>query len=146
MNFTLANKKFANIVFMVITISLLWFGTFGLMYHVDEMRQDSQMGGCLFDGQSEICTMNFSEHLSSWQSAFTSLPPNTMLLSLLALATFLLSIMAFWRDPLFEFYERSVYRWKLYIKQNPQINFFDSLREAFSQGILNPKIYNIATM
>ncbi|KKQ76788.1 MAG: hypothetical protein UT61_C0011G0019 [Candidatus Woesebacteria bacterium GW2011_GWA1_39_8] len=139
----ISNKKTSfKIVFLLSVAALLWFGTFGLMYHMSEMKQDAQMSGCLFDGQSEICTMNFSEHLSSWQSAFTSLPTNTVLLSLLALATFSLLIMAFWRDPLFEFYERAVYRWKLYIKHFSQIQIFNSLREAFSQGILNPKIYS----
>lgn len=143
MEFISLNKKFIKITFALIAVSFVWFGTFGLLYHMDEMKQDGQMEGCLFDGQSEICTMNFSEHLSSWQSVFTSLPPNTVLLSLLALAMFSVLITAFWRDSLFEFFDRIASRSKLYIKQHPQINFFDSLREAFSQGILNPKIYSL---
>lgn len=142
MEFISSNNKFIKITFALIAFSFLWFGTFGLMYHMDEMKRDSQMGGCLFDGQSEICTMNFSEHISSWQSAFTTLPPSNILLNLLALAIFSVFVAVFWRNPLFEFFDRIASRFKLYIKQHPQINFFDSLREAFSQGILNPKIYS----
>ncbi|PIR40253.1 MAG: hypothetical protein COV33_00670 [Candidatus Zambryskibacteria bacterium CG10_big_fil_rev_8_21_14_0_10_34_34] len=140
MEFISSNKKFIKITFALIAFSFLWFGTFGLMYHMSEMKQDTQMSGCLFD-QTEVCGMSISEHISSWKSAFTTLPQNISLLSLLVLALLSILIVAFWRDSLFEFYDHIASRLKLYIKQHPQTNFFNFLREAFSQGILNPKIY-----
>ncbi|MEK7117138.1 MAG: hypothetical protein AAB837_03180 [Patescibacteria group bacterium] len=142
MELILSNRKSIKIIFALIAVSFLWFGTFGLLIHMNEMKQDGHMSGCLFDGQSEICAMNFSEHISSWQSAFTTLPPSNMLLNLLALAVFSIFVAVFWRNPLFEFFERAHLRWKFYIKRNSELNFFNPLREAFSQGILNPKIYD----
>lgn len=140
MKFLSSNKKFIKITFAVIAVSFVWFGTFGLLSHMNQMKQDTQMGGCLFD-QAEVCGMGISEHISSWQGAFTTLPQNISLINLLVLAMLSIFMVAFWRNPLFEFYDRIASRSKLYIKRYSQIQFFNSLREAFSQGILNPKIY-----
>lgn len=142
MNFALANKKFVNIVFILIAISFLWFGTFGLLQHMVEMKSDSIMNGCLFNGQTEVCAMNFSEHITTWQSMLTSLPQDVGLLAMLILAVISITIIFFWRNFISEISESITSRSKLYIKQFSQIQVFNSLREAFSQGILNPKIYN----
>ncbi len=128
-------------IFLLTAVALLWFGTFGLIYHMDEMKQDGHIGGCLFSGQSEVCAMSFSEHVSFWRSAFTTMPPSNILLNLLILTIFSILMLAFRRDSLFEFFDLISSRFKLYIKQHFQITFFDSLKEAFSQGILNPKTY-----
>jgi hypothetical protein len=37
-------------------------------------------------------------------------------------------------------------RWRFYLKQNPHLPLFNHLREEFSQGILNPKIYDSAIL
>ncbi|OGN10768.1 MAG: hypothetical protein A3J46_01965 [Candidatus Yanofskybacteria bacterium RIFCSPHIGHO2_02_FULL_41_11] len=138
----IANKKFVKILFAITAISFLWFGTFDSMHHMSEMKPDMAGGsGCLFNGQTEVCTMNFFEHMALWQGMFTSLPQNTALLDLLILALVLVAVIAFWHNPLMEFSERVASRWRLYIKQNPQIRLFNSLIEEFFQGILNPKIF-----
>ena len=141
MNLALANKKFLKILFALTAISFLWFATFGLFNHISEMKPDMAGGsGCLFNGQTEVCAMNFLEHIALWQGMFTILPQNTGLLDLLILAFVLIAVVAFW-NPLTEFSELVASRWRLYIKQNPQIRLFNPLIEEFSQGILNPKIY-----
>jgi len=138
----IANKKFVKILFAITTISFLWFGTFGLMHYMSEMKCNIVGGnGCLFNDQTQVCTMNFSEHMALWQGMFMSLPQNTALLDMLTLALVLVAVIAFWHNPLTELSERVVSRWRLYIKQNPQIRLFNSLVEKFSQGILNPKIF-----
>jgi len=144
MNFTLANKKFGKIALILTAISFLWLSTFGLFNHMSEMKPDTTMGGCLFDGQTEVCAMNFSEHIALWQRMLTSLPQNTGLIDLLILSITFIATIAFWRNPLFEFFERVVSRLRLYIKQHSQIYLFYYLLEAFSKGILNPKIYESA--
>ncbi|MFA6295492.1 MAG: hypothetical protein WC666_03655 [Candidatus Paceibacterota bacterium] len=143
----IANKKFVKILFAITAISFLWLGTFGLMHHMSEMKPDMTGGsGCLFNGQTEVCTMNFSEHIALWEGMMTTLPQEIGALSLLALALLLVVVVAFWRNPLFEFSEHIASRWRLYIKQNPQIRLFNSIIEQFSQGILNPKIFASATI
>lgn len=139
----LSLNKFSKILLILTTISFLWLGTFGLLSHMSEMRSDNQMtmGGCLFDGQEEICNMDFSEHLSVWQSVLTSLPQNFGLLNMLILAIVLVVIIPFLHDPLSRLSERIRFRYKLYIKQHPQINLFNFIQEIFSQGILNPKLF-----
>lgn len=147
MIFTLANKKIIKILFALTAISFLWLGTFGLLHHMGEMRPgNATSSGCLFNGQAEVCTMDFSEHIALWQGMMTSLPQNMGLVDLLILALVLVAVVAFWRSPLFEFSERVSSRWRLYIKQNPQIRLFNSFIEQFSQGILNPKIFASATI
>lgn len=140
MEFISSNKKFIKITFALIAVSFVWFGTFSLLLHMNQMEQYFQMSDCLFD-QAEVCGMSISEHLSSWQSAFTTLPQNIYLINLLVLTLLSVLIVAFWRNSLFEFFDHIASRFELYIKQHPQINLFNFLREAFSQGILNSKIY-----
>ena len=141
MNFILANKKFVNTVLILITITFLWFGTFGLLFHVNEMKVDSQMSNCLFNGQEEVCNMNVSEHLSVWQSMITSLPQTTGLLGLLLLSVVLVAVFISLRDILSKLSEKIRFLYTLYIKQHPQISLYNFLREIFSQGILNPKLF-----
>ncbi len=138
----IANKKFVKILFAITAISFLWLGTFGLLHHMSEMRPDNAVGsGCLFNGQTEVCTMNFSEHIALWEGMIRTLPQEIGALSLLALALLFVAVIVFWQNNLFEFSERIASRWRLYIKQNPQIRLFNSIIEQFSQGILNPKIF-----
>ncbi|MBI5401245.1 hypothetical protein HZB05_00215 [Candidatus Wolfebacteria bacterium] len=142
MEFLSSNKTLVKIIFLLTAISFLWLGTFGLLHHMSEMKPDSAIDtGCLFNGQTEVCTMNFLEHIAIWQGMTTTLPQEVGLLILLVLAVLFVAVVAFWQNPLFEFFERIASRWRLYIKQNSQIYLFNSLTEEFSQGILNPKIY-----
>jgi len=143
MNFIFANKNLAKIVLILTTISFVWLGTFGLLNHMTGMKSDNQMnmGSCLFNGQEEICNMDFSEHISVWQSMVTSLPQNFGLLDILLLAIVLVVIIPFIHDPLSRLSEKIRFRYKLYIRQHPQISLFNFIQEIFSQGILNPKLF-----
>lgn len=140
----LSLNKFSKILFILTTISFLWLGTFGLFNHMSEMKSDNQMnmGSCLFNGQEEeICKMDFSEHLSVWQSIVTSLPQNFGLLNILLLTVVLVVMIPFIHDPLYGLSEKIKFRYKFYIRQNPQISLFNFIQEIFSQGILNPKLF-----
>jgi hypothetical protein len=146
----LTSRKFAAflaIISLFAFLSVLLFGishTFGM-----EMRENGTMGGCLFDGKAEICPMAFSEHLSRWQGMFTAIPQKadvliTLFLLISAFGAFLLFNLR--RHLLLLMFSRLSDRWRLYIKQNPHLSLFNHLREAFSQGILNPKIYDLAVL
>lgn len=113
-----------------------WSHSFGM-----EMRDDGMMSGCLFTGMDEICTMTFTEHLSAWQSMFNSIPVKSTIPSLLVLAIALLLFAGFLKRYFIWALERMASLQVLYLIHHPNLSFFHPLREAFSQGILNPKIY-----
>jgi len=142
MNFVSTHKKFWKITLILTIIFFWWFSIFGLTNHMSNMKPDRADGnGCLFNIQMEVCTMNLSEHITFWQGAFTSLPQNVKILELLILAIMLSVVINFRPNQLIEFLERMTARFRLYIKQNPQIRLFNLLIEEFARGILNPKIF-----
>jgi hypothetical protein len=91
---------------------------------MNEMRPVgmTNSSGCLFDGQKEVCNMNFSEHIAIWESMFTSLPQSFELLSVLILAVVLFLIINLWQDLFHELSRRVSSRFKLYTKQHLQIS------------------------
>ena len=145
MNPILKNNKVLKIIIAGAIISFLWINIFGLVYYMNEMRVGAKNSNCLFSGQTKECTMNFSEHVNIWHEMFTILPQNifgftsTLILFIILALTFI-----FWRNYFYIFSQRIYYRYKLYLKQHPQINLFNYLEEVFSSGILNKKIYKLA--
>ncbi len=137
------SKKLPILLASLSLTALLFVAVFGTSHAMAmgmEMRGDGTMSGCLFDGRAEICPMTIFEHLSRWQGMFTTILQKTYFLIQFVLLAFafrqhLLLLFAYLSD-----------RWRLYLKQNPHIPLFDPLRETFSQGILNPKIYESATL
>ena len=144
-----AIKNVLNFLLILGISAFLVVGVFGMSHMSDmKMKSDGTMSGCLFDGQAEICPMTIAEHLSRWQGMFTAIPQKTDVLVqflLLALA-FVLIASAFRQRLLLLLSAQFSDRWRFYLKQNPHIPLFDPLREAFSQGILNPKIYSSAIL
>lgn len=138
MNFALENKKFAKIALFLAAIPFLWLGAFGLLRHSGEMRSGLTTSGCLFDGQSEVCAMNISEHVGLWQNMFTGLPEQVSGAMLLLFA----AVLFFLASTLFAGNDRQLVRSQIYIKKHKQWAFLDFLQEAFSSGVLNPKIYS----
>jgi hypothetical protein len=139
----IATKKLGRLLLTLGLIAFLVVAFFGASKSMSmEMRDDGTMGGCLFTGMDAICTMKLEEHLTQWQSMFTTTDPQKALtfVLLILLAVVFVTVSIFKRNLLllFSYYTT---RWRLYIKHNPALSLFNSLREAFSQGILNPKIY-----
>ena len=108
------------------------------------MGMDGQMssGNCFMPGMTEVlCQMNPLEHIASWQSMFTAIPSQNdfvlLLLALLALALGAFFIRSYHStappeilvlQPAFAYYKR-------------RIPIVHPLQEAFSNGILHPKIF-----
>lgn len=144
MEMILSKRNIRKMMFLIVAVAILWSGTFGLLYHMNDVKMDGNMEGCLFDGPAEICAMNYSEHIATWQSMFTILPQNVNLINLLVLTILSIILLFLWRN-LFKLFKSITARWRFYVKQYNQIDIFNSLKEAFSQGIINPKIYERAT-
>lgn len=130
-------RSIQNLIKIPLFIAVSWILLFGL----------TQIGGndptqrCPLSGHPMvICQMNPTEHIQEWQSMFTMLPVQSAILALLALfAFFVIFKFKFWNkvslpDPSALHAQR--FRVRVF---NFQI--FDPLQEAFSSGILNPKIF-----
>ncbi len=109
----------------------------------DSMMMDgksmTEPSGCIFSVGNAPCTMSFTEHLSQWQSIFTALPQystSAMLIALLFIAPTIVNLYLVFRKLLL--------RLSPLIAEDPNLPFYDPLRQAFSQGIIHPKIYEFA--
>lgn len=142
-------RKISNSITLFALLSFLLIAGLGLSHSLGmEMRDDGTMDGCMFGGRAEICPMTFAEHLSKWRDLFTAIPQKSIQLIqlLVLLSSFAIAAFALRRHlllPLFSYFSE---RWRFYIKNNPNLPLFDRLRETFSQGILNPKIHDFATL
>ena len=142
MKYLLSNRKLRKITLILATVAFLWIGLFGLLFPMGEMKANGEMSGCLFNGQMEVCAMNFLQHIALWQAAISSLPQNTKLLEILILASVAVALSLLRSKSLAELFEPKSERARLYLGQSPRLKIFNYLREAFSQGILNSKTYH----
>lgn len=145
---SLFTNRFLLTAFVLMSLIIVEF--FGISHTLGmEMRKDGTMGSCLFNGKTEICPMAFSEHLSRWQEMFIAIPPKSNILTIFFVLISAIGAFLFFnlRHRLFLLLlSRLSDHWLLYIRQNPYLSLFSHLRESFSQGILNPKIYELANL
>lgn len=140
----IATKKlgrFFLVLGLIAFLSVAFFGASQSMMGMDE-RSDGTMGGCLFTGMEENCKMMFSEHLSQWQSMFTTtVPQKALFFALLLLLAIVFVAVAILKHNLLLLFGYYTTRWRLYLRYNPELSLFNPLKKAFARGILNPKIY-----
>src|SRR3989344_5522780 len=106
------------------------------------INEDGTMSGCLFNGRTEICDMAFFEHISIWQGIFSA-TQNTDFINLLSLIILLsVSIATATTNQNLASLLRLFNTRKLYILKSLNLHF-NYLKKAFSQGILEPKIYEL---
>lgn len=122
------------IVLAVFTVLLFGISCFGM--GMDTMAPTAN---CPFGGHSmSICKMNPMEHIQEWQKMFTTLPvKDTLVLLSLLLALFaLLKLRHIFSVPKIPQADSCI---NLFYLHRPPI--FNPFKEAFSSGILNPKIF-----
>ncbi len=134
--------KIPKIIIGIASISLLWIMFFGLSKFGMGMDMDGTMVNCPFGGHSmSICKMNPMEHIQEWQSMFTTLPAKDALSSLLTILLALLALLGLSFFKKFSLHDQpwpEVYINPFYLRRS---QIFNPLKEAFSNGILNPKIF-----
>lgn len=132
-------RKIQNLIKIPLVLIVFWMLLFGLSQMSMSMSTMDSKANCPFGGHSmAICQLNPMEHIQEWQSMFTMLPAQNILLLLFALFAFLFirkfhSKFSIPEPPLTLPGDRLSY------SQSFQI--FDPLKEAFSSGILNPKVF-----
>ncbi len=126
-------------IFSFIAMIFILIGIFGIT-EVGDM--DGTIIICPFSGHSmSICKMNPLEHIEEWQSMFTTLPSKgtlSVILSILLTLLALLGLKYFKKLSLENFSRPETWMESFYSRTVP---VFNHLQEAFSQGILNPKLF-----
>ncbi|MBI3633302.1 MAG: hypothetical protein HY226_03355 [Candidatus Vogelbacteria bacterium] len=124
----------------IFTFSALFVvALFGIFSGMQTGMDGKMSNNCPFTIGSSLCSMGVLEHIESWQVMFSSVPKSFGLFILLAaiLAVFFLtfySILPNTKNTLLFIIERR--RSRFYTPFSQPI-----LQEAFSQGILNTKVY-----
>lgn len=99
------------------------------------------MGSVSVKQDQRCCNLTSAHQFDSWKNVVLIAPDKTRdSFSLLALGLALVFTYGWLRNRHLLF-DPDFVRLQLYIKRNPDVVLFDSLRLAFARGILNPKIY-----
>lgn len=128
----------------IFLISVIFLISFGLVVGAGGMgAEHGAMIGCPFmEGNQALCPMAAIEHLAAWQELAGSMPERFAIIALLSmLITFFVLLIVKERE-----------RWRrhsirlgpyqaLYERNFPDRGLFVFVKELFSQGILNPKIF-----
>ena len=113
------------------------------MSRTSDMGQTAPMQGCLFIGilhPNTSCGMNAFAHIVAWQSVFVSVPnqDNTLIVLFLLFAAVLGALSLRVRDA--TVFGKILFRARRQYQRTHTL-FATQLQEAFSNGIINPKIF-----
>lgn len=125
-------------IFPLITIFSL-AAILGVWHSFDMgVRPNGEMSGCLFTGNSMLCSMSITEHIASWQSALAALPyrASGLLLVIVLTAAFFLRLAS--RLPPIPPPLQATYP-----LQPVDRYITNPLVRVFARGILHPKIYEV---
>ena len=124
-----------------ILASFVFMSLFGIGIGME--MKDGQMSSCPFTtSQASICQMGVAAHISQWQQAFLGIPTET---NLLALALLLLAVFVIpFAKPFTKIKQNELAIRLISYCKTAATKIFDPLLLAFSDGILNPKVYEPA--
>lgn len=127
---SLVSNKFL-VIYLVLAFTLI--SLFGLWNHYNmEMDSTGAVNTCNFVSQP-ACSMSVTKHVAMWQSFFTS--PDISYLTFLFLLTIFI-IVYFTTTKIL----KEILKICQYLKYFC-VSLVNYLTQAFSQGILNPKVY-----
>lgn len=136
------HKNFSENLIIFVFASFAFASILGVGMSME--MTDGKMSGCPFmASQATLCQMSVTEHISQWQQAFLGIPTKT---DSLAFVVILLAAIITPFTKLFSQFEKQrefAARLLAYCKTHIA-KTFNPLLFAFSDGILNPKIYEPA--
>jgi hypothetical protein len=122
-------KNWLNALIIVALVAIV---ATGLSFSLHDMTEDGRMTGCPLMGMPVICNMNVQEHIAAWQSMFSAIPTQILLLLVLLLVT---------SRPIFRYL---TYRPPELLHLNYEersLLVFDHLRESLASGLIHSKAY-----
>lgn len=139
-------QKLIKFPIVLITIGSLVLGFFcvGMFSKsVAHMTMLENTQSISMSSEQECCGTSISHHFDTWKNVTLAVPDkvrDSLMILVLGVALILggswLSLRHRYPLP-----NLDILRFKLYIRQNPDLLLFNHLRLAFARGILNPKIY-----
>lgn len=137
-------RKILKNTFLLVTLFVFIAGGFlGMSHFGMNMSGDGVTAShCLIPMVGEDCQMSLSEHIAEWQNMFAAIH-----VSIISIATILVSLAIFLVSYfLYKFVPKTFPRqssffilFKPYFRR--PVPIFDQLQEAYSNGILNPKLH-----
>lgn len=127
------NRKLSENLALPILISFAFAGLLGVGMGME--MTDNQMSSCPFmANQAVMCQMSVTEHITRWQQALLGIPTKANLLALIVVLLVMVAVSSAkpFAARLFA-YQKSCF-----------VKNLDPPLIAFSDGILNPKIYEPA--
>lgn len=124
-----------SVVFKIFHIFTIIITTVVLLFSLCHVRESA--GHCPFmTGHESICTMSSMEDIQAWQNLFVAFPLRDMVL-LVSVLLILLYTLGFHKIKKFSY---DIYT-KLASLYKKIITPLNPLKEAFADGILNPKTF-----
>lgn len=132
------DKLFVVALLLLFVVAMLL--SFAFMDFIMAANSDGSMSYCPFRMSGSLCNMNFQEHLTLTKLTFTAVPQKVSLIYFLYLAAafiITLSISQHWVQAYLKF----LYSRQLLYAKSTAVSIVIPIQEAFSQGIINPKIF-----
>lgn len=138
--FSLRRKLSENlIVFVLVSFAFASILGVGMSMEIE----GGQMSGCPFmANQATLCQMSATEHIAQWQQAFLGIPTKTGLFALVVIL--LAAVIIPFAKPFSQIKHSEAASRLLFYLRDTATKIFNPLLLAFSDGILNPKIYGPA--
>lgn len=135
------SKRF-KIVAMAIAISFVSVLFVSIFAESFIPQINSSEGICLFDRSLE-CPETVSEHITQWQQTFDNASQNSIFVIIAALLAFLATVLAVAIPTSVKVNLHERYRSKILLRsrRDKSDKLFDYILQAFSNGILHPKLF-----
>lgn len=136
---TLALKHILKHILPLIILIFLLVAFLGAGHIGMTVDARGQMVACPFLGVSALCEMNSLAHIAKWQSLFSALPEREAAAFLAVVLLSLSTIFLLWHVR----YAHSVSTLPFLVLASRAVTVLipSILQEAFSDGILNPKVF-----
>mgnify|MGYP001559799056 CR=1 FL=1 len=121
-----------NWLISLMIVAVVFVIATGASLSLHDMAEDGQMTGCPIMGMPVICNMNAQEHITAWQSMFSAIPTQVLLLLILLLVVGRL----IFRYLIYKPPELFRYRFK---ERSSLI--IGHLQEAFASGLIHSKAH-----
>ena len=118
---------------------LLLLGTAGVLHFGMTMDGGGKASPCPVVGNGAMCPMNPLEHITASQSAFTATLTQHRGLALLLIIFAVVLVVGLWRPLYTKRALQALRTWGYRLRKEFQV--ITPLQEAFSNGILNPKLF-----
>lgn len=123
----------------VTILALLLLGSAGVLHFGMPMQEGASVAPCPVMGDGAICVMNPLEHIVAWQSASAATFQNERNIALFLLAFAVVLAAVLWRSLYTKRTLRALRIWHYRLRE--EVRIIKPLQEAFSNGILNPKVF-----